>query len=129
MPLSALSDANLVTEHVVATAAECLERVDIRRFIATRRPVLSVSVSGSRYGRGMPPQRTYGGRKSKGDRQPLLSRVPSPIADAVRDCAEERGMTLSDYIASVLARDVGLSELVPQASIHHDEELPINKVA
>ena len=38
-------------------------------------------------------------------------------------------MTLSDYIASVLARDVGLSALVPQASIHHNEELPITKVA
>ena len=101
----------------------------IRPFLATRRPDCRVSDSGYRYGRGMPPKRTYGGRKSKGDRQPLLSRVPSPIADAVRDCADERGMTLSDYIASVLARDVGLSALVPQASIHHNEELPITKVA
>lgn len=77
----------------------------------------------------MPPQRTYGGRKSKGDRQSMISRVPSPIADAVRDRAAERGMSLSDYIASVLARDVGLAKLAPQAAVRHDEELPINQVA
>jgi len=97
--------------------------------LATRRHNLPVSDSASRYLQTMPPQRSYGGRKSKGDRQPLISRVPSPIADAVRDRAEERGMSLSDYIASVLARDVGLATLAPQASIRHDEELPINQVA
>jgi len=96
---------------------------------ATRPHSLPVSDSASRYLQTMPPQRSYGGRKSKGDRQPLISRVPSPIADAVRDRAEERGMSLSDYIASVLARDVGLATLAPQASIRHDEELPINQVA
>ena len=97
--------------------------------IATHARSLPVSDSASRYLQTMPPQRSYGGRKSKGDRQPLISRVPSPIADAVRDRAEERGMTLSDYIASVLARDVGLATLAPQASIRHDEELPISQVA
>jgi hypothetical protein len=38
-------------------------------------------------------------------------------------------MSLSDYIASVLARDVGLAKLAPQAAIRHDEELPITQVA
>lgn len=79
----------------------------------------------------MPPQRNWGGRKSKGDRQALLSRVPDPIAEAVRERAEERGMTVSDYIASLLAREVGMTELAPEApaTVHHQEELPINEVA
>lgn len=79
----------------------------------------------------MPPQRNWGGRKSKGDRQALLSRVPDPIADAVRERADERGMTVSDYIASLLAREVGLAELAPEVAPRstHQEELPINQVA
>lgn len=106
-----------------------VERVGIRPFVATRHPNCNESDSPCHYYQTMPPQRTYGGRKSKGDRQSLISRVPSPIADAIRDRAEERGISLSEYVGSVLARDVGMSELVPQASIRHDEELPITKVA
>ena len=77
----------------------------------------------------MPTRKSAAGRKSKGDRKSLITRLPSPIADAVRDCATERGMTLSDYIGSVLTQEVGLSELVPQTSICHDEESPITKAA
>ena len=52
-----------------------------------------------------------------------------PIADAVRERADERGMSLSDYIASVLAREVGMSDLAPESVVHHQEELPISQVA
>ena len=129
MLLSCSPDAAPATRLAASASMEREESDGTRPFIATRRPIFGVSDSGIRYRRIMPPKRTYGGRKSKGDRQPLLTRVPSLIADAVRDCADERGMTLNDYIASVLARDVGLSELAPQESVHHDEELPITKVA
>ena len=90
---------------------------------------LPVSESENRYRDPMPTQRNWGGRKSKGDRQALISRIPDPIADAVRERADERGMSLSDYIASVLAREVGMSDLAPESAVHHQEELPISQVA
>ena len=44
-----------------------------------------------------------GGRPSKGKRIPLMSRVPESLAEVVGEEAEKAGLTLSDYIASVLA--------------------------
>lgn len=44
-----------------------------------------------------------GGRPSKGKRIPLMSRVPESLAGVVGEEAEKAGLTLSDYIAFVLA--------------------------
>jgi len=89
----------------------------------TYTPVVSGSVLG--YGVRM-AQRYRGGRPSKGDRQPLVSRVATPIADAVRERAATSGLSVNDYIARVLAANVGLEQLAPD--VHH-EELPIADVA
>lgn len=78
----------------------------------------------------MTSQRYRGGRQSKGDRQALISRVASPLGEAVRDRAEAHGMSVNDYIASVLAREVGMAELAPQSpALPRYEELPISEVA
>jgi len=78
----------------------------------------------------MTSQRYRGGRQSKGDRQALISRVATPLGEAVREKAEARGMSVNDYIASVLAREVGMTELAPQSPIMpRYQELPISEVA
>lgn len=51
----------------------------------------------------------------RGDRVPILSRPPRPVGDAVRTAAHERGMSVSDYVASVLADVHGMPELAPAA--------------
>ena len=80
--------------------------------------------------RDMTAQRHSGGRKSKGNRQALLARVPEPVGEAVRARAEARGISMSDYIASILALNVGMPELAVQSSvIPAYEELPIADVA
>lgn len=70
-------------------------------------------------------QRYQGGRPSKGDRQPLVSRVATPIADAVRERAAAEGLSVNDYIARLLAAEVGLTQLAP-APTSDREELPIS---
>jgi predicted HicB family RNase H-like nuclease len=78
----------------------------------------------------MTSQRYRGGRQSKGDRQALISRVATPLGEAVREKAEARGMSVNDYIASVLAREVGMVDLAPQSPIMpRYQELPISEVA
>jgi hypothetical protein len=78
----------------------------------------------------MTSQRYRGGRQSKGDRQALISRVATPLGEAVREKAEARGMSVNDYIASVLAREVGMAELAPQSPIaSRYQKLPISEVA
>ena len=78
----------------------------------------------------MTAQRYRGGRHSKGDRQALISRVATPLGEAVREEAEARGMRVNAYIASLLAREVGMPEFAPAVSPRHTyEELPITEVA
>ena len=78
----------------------------------------------------MTTQRYRGGRYSKGERLPLLTRVAPPVSEAVRERAESRGMSVNDFIASILAREVGLSEFAPESPVQQKhEELPILDVA
>jgi hypothetical protein len=81
--------------------------------------------------RDMAAQRHHGGRPAKGDRQALLSRVPAPLGEAVKAQADMRGMSVSDYIAALLAQNLGMPELVanPPAVIPTRQELPIADVA
>ncbi len=78
----------------------------------------------------MTGQRATRGRPSKGPRDTLLSRVPVPLGDVVRDRAAERGMTVSDYVAAVMALNVGMPDVAslrPVQSPH--SELPIADIA
>lgn len=64
------------------------------------------------------------GRPSKGDRVLMASRIPAPAAERVRIEAAARGQALSEYIAAVMCREVGLPELAPAENPAKAEELP-----
>lgn len=53
-----------------------------------------------------------GGRPSKGDRAPLLTRPPLELAQAVRAEAERLDLSYSDYIANILAATHGFPPVV-----------------
>lgn len=48
------------------------------------------------------------GRPSKGDRELVRVRVPVPLANAVRDLAARRGMTINDMLGELLAEQTGV---------------------
>lgn len=62
-------------------------------------------------------------RASKGDRDIMVTRMPRVLGDEVRQRAADRGITLSDYIAGLLAADLGRPELGPAPCL--DQELPM----
>ncbi|GAA1100724.1 hypothetical protein [Tsukamurella spumae] len=55
------------------------------------------------------------GRVSKGDRAALFSRCDPRIAAAAKRGADDHGLTVSDYLAWLVARDNGLDEIAPAA--------------
>ncbi|GGI42656.1 hypothetical protein GCM10010988_40130 [Cnuibacter physcomitrellae] len=93
----------------------------------TRRPAFQIqNLNAPRFDR-MTRQRYQGGRQSKGDRRAIISRVPVPLGDAVSLAAHQRGMSVNDFVASVLAREVGMADLAPQTPLLPlQEELPIS---
>jgi predicted DNA-binding ribbon-helix-helix protein len=48
----------------------------------------------------------------KGDRVVTITRLVQPVHDDVRRAAAERGLSISQYIADVMAAHTGHSELV-----------------
>ena len=52
------------------------------------------------------------GRKDKGDRVAVLTRPPLALAEAVRAAADEADMSISDYVANVLAAAHGFPPVV-----------------
>lgn len=71
-----------------------------------------------------------GGRKSKGARELLGTRPSSLLAEAARDRVDELGISMSDYLAILLAQDLGMPEYAPQTHIPiRQMELPISDVA
>jgi hypothetical protein len=73
----------------------------------------------------MTTRNSRGGRPSKGDRDAFKVRPARPVGERVRELAEAAGMSYSDYIAAVLARDVGMPDLAPRTENVRHEELPI----
>lgn len=51
--------------------------------------------------------------RHKGDRDSLVTRMPRAVGEAARSEAERRGATISDFVAALIAREVGLPELAP----------------
>lgn len=89
-------------------------------------PTRLISVPGTlRHGQAMTTRNSRGGRPSKGDRDAFKVRPARPVGERVRELAEAAGMSYSDYIAAVLARDVGMPDLAPRAENARHEELPI----
>ena len=59
-------------------------------------------------------------RASKGDRDIMVTRPARAVGNEVRRRAEETGLSISEYIARVLALECGLPDLAP--SPRHDQE-------
>ncbi len=69
------------------------------------------------------------GRPSKGDRDVIITRPARPLGDVVRARADEAGLSISEYVASVLAEVHHLPQYAPQARPPQPEELPLSKTA
>jgi hypothetical protein len=65
------------------------------------------------------------GRPHKGARHVIVTRPAKPVADVVMSEAAAAGMTISDYVAGILARAVGLPQYVPVSPAHNQQELPL----
>ncbi len=50
----------------------------------------------------------------KGDRVVTITRLAHPVHDVVRNAAAERGVSISQYVADVMAAHVGRDDLVRQ---------------
>lgn len=64
-------------------------------------------------------------RASKGDRDSFVTRPPRAVGDEVRLQAAESNMSISDFIARLLAIEVGLPDLAPEPPRRDQEELPM----
>lgn len=49
-----------------------------------------------------------GGRRSKGERRLVATRLATDVADRVADAVEQRGITVSDYLAALIYSDLGI---------------------
>lgn len=72
---------------------------------------------------------TYGGRKSKGARELLGTRPAEKLAEAARLRADELGMTMSDYLATLIAEDLDMPQYAPQPPRDRAAELDIPREA
>ncbi len=67
-----------------------------------------------------------GGRRSKGDRRLVGSRMPTPDADKLAAVAEAYGMSVSDYVAVLVKAHLSTVEL---DQITNQGALPIAKAS
>src|SRR4051795_4345388 len=89
----------------------------------------SESESNVRLSVGM-ARKPSGGRPNKGDRDSIIPRPARPLGNVVRARADEAGMTISEYVAMVLARAHGMPEYAPVPSTSIEQGvLPLSKTA
>ena len=74
-------------------------------------------------------RRGHGGRPYKGDRDHIVTRPSRVVGDLVRQRADEAGLTISDYVAAVLARAHGVPEAAPLDRDPEQEVLPLGQTA
>jgi hypothetical protein len=65
-----------------------------------------------------------GGRRSKGERRLVVTRLATDIADQVVAAAAERGMTVSDYLATLVYRELGIPVAPPEPTAQ--TQLPLS---
>lgn len=61
----------------------------------------------------------------KGDRELFATRLPLPVGDLVRAAAAQRGISMSEYLAQVVAAHHGRADLVPATQLKSRGELPL----
>jgi hypothetical protein len=66
-----------------------------------------------------------GGRRSKGERRLVATRLTIDIADRVAEAAEQRGMTVSDYLAILIYSELEIP-LPPAGQPIHQAQLPLS---
>ena len=64
------------------------------------------------------------GRHGKGDRRLMVTRVATDIADQAVSAANKRGMTISDYLATLVYRDLGIPVAEPEPAAQ--TQLPLS---
>lgn len=62
------------------------------------------------------------GRPSKGDRVEIKCRAMAPVYDEIKRRAADRGLSISQYAADVLAQHVGRSDLVRELICEADQQ-------
>lgn len=67
-----------------------------------------------------------GGRRSKGERRLVGTRMPIPDADKLAAVAEAEGMTVSDYVAELVTKHLSHIQL---DNISNQEALPIPRAS
>lgn len=66
------------------------------------------------------------GRPNKGDRDAIMTRPSRALGDVVREAADKQGLSISDYVANLLAREHGF----PVADQDQDQGvLPLGRTA
>lgn len=84
-----------------------------------------VSDSGPWLAAHMAVKRGRGGRPGRGERDQLLARPPMPVGDAFRDRAEALGISISDYMSALIAREVGLGDMAPMPKGPKQQTAPL----
>lgn len=74
---------------------------------------------------GVMRRKPSGGRPSKGPRDLLVTRPAVELAAVVRNRADELEMSISDYIATVLAEAHGMPHAAPTVHPSTQQELPL----
>lgn len=69
------------------------------------------------------------GTRPKGDRSAITCRVPVAHREVIEQAAAEEGMGISDYVALVLARSLGLPDPEFIRRSRDQEELPLSKAS
>ena len=71
-----------------------------------------------------------GGRPSKGDRDSIITRPMRPLGNEIRARADAAGMTISEYVAMVLANAHGMPQYAPVPSpMDAQGVLPLGRTA
>jgi hypothetical protein len=66
-----------------------------------------------------------GGRPSKGERELLATRTCVSLAEAARERANKLGLTVSDYLAALIANDVASSREPTQSHVERCLTAPL----
>jgi len=87
---------------------------------------VAANVAGFQQARRLNTSMARTGRPSKGDRDVLYTRVPRPVGDAIRALSDQTGMAISDVVAALAAKGLGMPEWAPQPPHPYDQqELPL----